>query len=326
MGKYLLRRVLNYSVMVFIATTLAYILAGTQLDPRLNFDRTNPRLDWDSVMSTLTKQNINPETPILERYWKWLGGIFRWDWGQTWQGGDVGTEISGRIWVSIRLVTIGFVLGASLGILLGAWAATRQYKASDTAFTLWSLITFSTPTFVIAVVLQILATQFNRRTGWNWFEFLGETGRRDDFWYSAWADRLQHLLLPTLTLVLIQVAVFSRYQRSLMLDTLNADYVRTARAKGLRRRHAVFKHALRTAMIPTATLFAFSVASVFVGATFTETLFGWHGMGEYAVTSIQRNDINGSVAVVAFTALTVFAGAIMSEIFVVMLDPRVRVD
>ena len=82
-------------------------------------------------------------------------------------------------------------------------------------------------------------------------------------------------------MTVIGVASFSRYQRSLMLDTLNADYVRTARAKGLRQNKAVFKHALRTAMIPTGTLFAFGIAAVFVGATFTETLFGWHGMGEY---------------------------------------------
>ena len=111
-----------------------------------------------------------------------------------------------------------------------------------------------------------------------------------------------------------------------MLDTLNADYVRTARAKGLRQNKAVFKHALRTAMIPTGTLFAFGIAAVFVGATFTETLFGWHGMGEYLITTLTHNDINGVVAVAAFTAMTFFLGAILSEIFVVALDPRVRVS
>jgi peptide/nickel transport system permease protein len=139
-------------------------------------------------------------------------------------------------------------------------------------------------------------------------------------------DRAEHLLLPTLTLAIPSIAIYSRYQRSLMLDTLHADYVRTARAKGLTKRRAVFKHALRTALIPVGTLFAFSLAAVFTGATFTETLFGWHGMGEYLVTSINGQDVNGAVAVAAFGAIVFFVGAVLSEIFVVVLDPRVRVS
>jgi len=327
LGRYLIKRTVNYLVMLFLATSFTYLLAGTALDPRLNFDRTNPRLNWDSILKTLTDNNINPETPVFTRYWTWLKGVvLHWDWGVTYKGGAVTEEIAGRVWVSFRLVTPGFLIGVVLGILLGAWTATRQYRTSDNAFTLWSLITISTPTAVIAVVLQILATKFNRATGWSWFEFLGERGPHSGAWISPFLDRLQHLLLPTLTLIILQVAVFSRYQRSLMLDTLNADYVRTARAKGLLRRDALFKHALRTAMIPTTTLFAFGIASVFVGATFTETLFGWHGMGEYLILALQKNDINGTVAVTAFAAVTYFIGAMLSEIMVVALDPRVRVS
>jgi len=326
-GRYLLRRTLNYVVLIILATMLTYFLAGNTLDPQLNFDRTNPRLDWNSVQSTLSKLHINPNDPIIERFWYWVKGVvLHWDWGMNPKGGMVNDEISARIWVSVRLVSIGFMAGVIFGVLLGAWTATRQYKASDHAFTLWSLVVISTPTVVIAVVLQIVATQFNRRTGWDWFEFLGETGRHSGSWISPWLDRAQHLVLPTITLSIIGIASYSRYQRNLMLDTLNADYVRTARAKGLRRRKAVFKHALRTALIPTGTLFAFEVASIFVGATFTETLFGWHGMGEYLITSLRNNDVNGVVAVTSFTALCVLAGAILSEIFVVLLDPRVRVS
>ena len=318
---------MNYAAMLFIATTVTYLLAGSYLDPRLNFDKTNPRLDWDSINAQLTSMNINPEQSVFSRYWIWLKGVvLHWDWGYNVTGGHVNDDVAGRIWVSVRLVTIGFVLGAVLGIVLGAWQATRQYKASDQAATLWSLIILSTPTPVIIVVLQIVAIHFNRWTGWNWFEFLGESGRHSGSWISPFLDRLQHLLLPTITLTVLGVASFSRYQRSLMLDTLNADYVRTARAKGLRQNKAVFKHALRTAMIPTGTLFAFGIAAVFVGATFTETLFGWHGMGEYLITTLTKNDINGVVAVAAFTAMTFFLGAVLSEIFVVALDPRVRVS
>lgn len=330
MGKYLLKRSLNYLVMVLIATTVTFFLAATYLDPRLTKFNCTQNPDLARCLSNATKVmdslRINPDEPIFQRYWYWLGRVFHWDWGRTPGGGLVNDQIANRIWVSMRLVTIGFVLGTAIGVLLGAWTATRQYKLSDRAVTLWALLVISTPTAVIAVVTQILATRVNRATGLPIFEFLGETGRRGESWFSPFADRIQHLILPTITLTVLGIASYSRYQRSLMLDTLNADYVRTARAKGLRRRPAVFKHALRTALIPTGTLFAIGIPSIFVGATFTEVLFGWHGMGEYFINSITQQDVNGVVAVTAFSAVCYFVGAMLAEIFVVVLDPRVRVS
>ena len=329
MGKYLLKRTLNYLVMVVIATSITFVLAASYLDPRLSkFNCTQnqePIRCMENAQKVMTSLRINPSEPIFQRYFYWAGRVLHWDWGRTPTGGFVNNEISGRIWVSFRLVTIGFVLGAVIGVLIGAWTATRQYKASDRAITLWALLVISTPTAVIAVVSQILATKVNRATGWDLFEFLGETGRRGPHWYSPMADRIQHLILPTITLSILGIASYSRYQRNLMLDTLNADYVRTARAKGLRKRRAVFKHALRTALIPTGTLFAIGIPGIFVGATFTEVLFGWRGMGEYFITSINQQDVNGVVAVTAFSAVCYFVGAVLAEVFVVALDPRVRV-
>ena len=326
MGRYLLKRTLNYLVMLFVAVTLAYFLAASRLNPRLLYDITNPNLDWDSINGALSDRNLNPDESVWSRYWGWLSGVLRWDWGEKPKAGEVNQEIANRVWVSVRLVTGGFLIGTLTGIVAGAWSATKQYKLGDRAITMSSLLLISTPTFVVAVVLQILAIKFNRATGWNWFEFLGEEGRHSGSWISPWLDRAQHLLLPTITLALGGFAIYSRYQRNMMLDTLHADYVRTARAKGLSRRKAVFKHALRTALIPVGTLFAFSAAGVFVGATFTEILFGWHGMGEYLVTSISGQDVHGAVAVAAFAGVTVFIGAMLSEVFVVLLDPRFRVS
>jgi len=102
--------------------------------------------------------------------------------------------------------------------------------------------------------------------------------------------------------------------------------VRTAQAKGLRRRNALVKHALRTALIPSATLFAYSFGLVFVGAVFVESIFGWHGMGEWLVQSIQRNDINATAAVSCFTAVMVLVAGLLSDVFYALLDPRIRVS
>ena len=135
----------------------------------------------------------------------------------------------------------------------------------------------------IATVADPSSERVNTLLGVQLFEYTGETS--PDAIGGVWnqfVDRLQHLVLPTFTLALAAVAGYSRYQRNAMLDVLNQDFIRTARAKGLTRRHALFKHGLRTALIPMATLFAYRVAGLLTGAVFTEKIFGWHGMGEWA--------------------------------------------
>ena len=323
---YLARRLLNYAVLLFVAVTLTYFLAGTQLDPSSLYREGSQNLSQESVQTMLTNYNINTNDPVLGRYWIWLTNVVTdWNWGRTPMGASVNALVADRIWVSARLITIGSFLGITLGVALGAWAATRQYSVSDRLTTLASLVIISTPVIVIAVVLQMLAVLFNQATGTQFFEFIGETGRYGDYFGAQLVDRLQHLLLPTLTLTLAYVAFYSRIQRNLMLDTLGADYVRTARAKGLRKGKALSRHALRTSLIPTGTYFAFSMATIFVGSAFVETVYGWHGMGIYAVNAIQQHDINGTVAVAAFAGMCVLIGAMLADIMVAILDPRVRV-
>ncbi len=327
MSRFLLRRLLNYLVLLFVAVSLAYMLAGTSMNPISVFDRTNPNLDIAAIERMLTEFNLNKDVPLLERYWNWLQGVVTsWDWGRTPQGGYVNEILSVRIWVSVRLITIGSFIGIIGGVALGAWSATKHHKLADHVVTLISLIIISTPVIVLATLLQIGAIQFNNITGTNFFEFMGETGTIGSYPGADLVNRLQHLLLPTISMSLGGIATYSRYQRNLMLDTLGADYVRTARAKGLRKGTAVRRHALRTALVPMATYFAFVIAGLFTGATITERVYAWHGMGDYSITSITGQDINGTVAVVAFSAACTFAGLMLADIFTVVVDPRVRVS
>jgi peptide/nickel transport system permease protein len=326
-GSYIARRVANYVVLLFIAVSLSYFLAATQLHPRMLYQLINPPLDPVSVETNLRSRNLSDQVPLLERYWVWLKGVvLHWDWGQAPKGGEVVAEVGRRIGVSIRLITLGSLLGTLLGVLLGAWTATRQYRPSDRASTAGSLFILSIPAFVIASALQVFATKLNNATGLRMFEFVGETGDHGSYPGAAILDRAQHLLLPTIALTLINLAFFSRIQRNLMLDALGSDFVRTARAKGLRRSRAVMKHALRTSLIPTGTYFAFSIATLFTGATFMEIMFSFHGMGEYGVSTITGQDVNGTVAVVAFSGACVLVGAVLSDIAVAILDPRVRLS
>lgn len=325
MGLYLLKRLLNYAILLIVATNLSWLLAATQLNPRSLYEVANPPIDPVSIENNLRSRNLSDQVPLTERWFVWSRNIvFHWNWGQSPRGGHVGEEIERRIWVSVRLITLGSLLGAALGVLIGTWTATRQYRLSDRTFTFLALLGLSVPSFVIASLLQVMATWFNTTTGTRFFEFVGETGARGDWFGAGLVDRLQHLLLPTIALTILGAAFFSRIQRNVMLDSLDSGFVRTARAKGLRRSQAIAKHALRVSLIPTCTYFAFSVATLFVGAAFMEIIFSFHGMGDYGVKTIQGQDVHGAVATAAFGGLCVLLGALLADFMVAWLDPRVR--
>jgi peptide/nickel transport system permease protein len=320
----MLRRFVNYLILVFIATSLAYILASVSLHPKSNYLGRNPRPSDAVINSTLDSINANPNTPILDRYGHWLDDIVHGDLGTEVQGGSVNADVGRRLWVSGQLLVIGTIVGGLAGVAVGAWSAVRQYKFSDHFFTVTSFIVLSVPVFVLAILLQLLAVEINKWVGHRVLQYSGEFDPHVSGTLNVFINRLDHLILPTVVLVLVGAAFLSRYQRNAMLDVLASDYVRTARAKGLRRRTALTKHALRTALIPAITIFVYTFALIFVGATFTEEIFGWHGMGELFVTSIQSNDINATTAVTLFVAILVLVAGLMQDFAVALLDPRVR--
>jgi peptide/nickel transport system permease protein len=326
MLRYIGRRLLNYAVLLYVAISLTFVLAATQLNPRALFQLRQPPIDPKIIEAQLLQYNLSDTVPLAQRYWIWLTGIFHGDWGKSPLGVDVAEQIQTRMWVSLRLLVIGTLVGIVLGVAFGAWTATRQYKVSDRVVTAVSLLIISTPAFVIGHLTQIGATWYNNVSRTRTFEFIGETGDVGDYPLAALVDRMQHLLLPTLVLIILGAASMSRIQRNLMLDSLGADYVRTARAKGLPENKAVMKHALRTALIPTGTYVAFSVATMFVGATFTERIFNFPGIGQYGVDTITNRDVFGVVAVTAFAGVCVLVGAVLSDIMVAILDPRVRLQ
>ncbi|MEA2495893.1 MAG: glutathione transport system permease protein, partial [Thermoleophilaceae bacterium] len=324
----LLRRLANWVVLVLLATSAAYMLAGVALDPRSNYSqRPPPRPPEHVIDRKLDEVNLNDKTPILQRYGRWAKGVAHGDFGRSWDDNSINDELWRKVGVSARLLLIASILGSILGVLAGAWGAVRQYKPSDHVVTVSSFVILSIPTFVLAVVLEIVAVGINGAVGHKVFVYTGEyTPGLAGGWWAHLGDRVQHLILPSLTLILGEIAIFSRYQRSAMLDVLGSDFVRTAQAKGLRRRTALLKHALRTALIPSATLFAYNVGLLFIGATFVEIIFGWHGMGEWLVTSIRSNDVNAVAAVSCFTAFLVLVAGLLSDVFYALLDPRIRVN
>ncbi|MEU7894593.1 ABC transporter permease [Nonomuraea sp. NPDC049152] len=325
MGTYLLRRLLSSVILVAIAASLAYLLAASSLNPRANYEGRQPPIPAGVVDSTLDEYNLNDKAPLLERYGTWVSGLVRGDFGKTWDGGSVNDQMVRRIGVSLRLLLIGTILGSALGVAVGAFAAIRQYRFSDRAIGIASFVIMAVPVFVLATLLTMGATGINNALGHTLIEYTGEYNPALSG-TDQLLNRLNHLILPTLSLCLGQIAFYSRIQRNMMLDVLGQDFVRTAQAKGLSRRTALYKHALRTALIPAATYFAFAFGTMLTGATFTEKIFGWHGMGAWLVESIQHNDTNSVAAVALFAAVCVLVAGLLSDLLVAALDPRVRVS
>ncbi|MFE9427657.1 ABC transporter permease [Kitasatospora sp. NPDC006697] len=327
MLRYLAKRLAYYLVLLVVSVFLAYALASSALNPRAYFEEKQPRPSAAAVDRQLTALNINGHTPVVVRFGRWTEDlVVHGDLGRTIHGTSVNADFGRRLLVSLRLLVIGSLLGMVLGVAIGVWGAVRQYRFSDRALTLVSFVLLSTPVFLLALLLKNGAIALNQATGHQLINFTGyESPGLKGGLAAHLGDWSVHLLLPTLSLALIGLATYSRYQRGTMLDVLGSDYLRTAEAKGLTRRQALLRHGLRTAVIPMSTLFAYNFLAIFTGATFTEIIFTWHGMGEWFIQSIQENDTNSVVAVTLFTAVTVLLSGLLADTLHAALDPRVRV-
>lgn len=324
---YLVRRSLGWLLMIVVATNLTYFLAWNFLDPRSNYVGRRPPLSEDQIINTLAPRNLSDTVPLIERWWTWFTGILlRWDWGVSPTGGSVNEQVGYRMWVSAELVLGATILTTILGIALGVYTASRQYKLADRIGQATSIITMNIPIVVAAFAVVLLAIGLNDATGTRVFFVTGNASKGLEGFFPVLVDVLQHLTLPTIALVLTGYASIHFLQRSLLLDNISADYVRTARAKGLTKQQAIRKHALRTSLIPVATQVAFTIPAVFTGAVLTESIFAWEGMGKYFIDAISKNDIHGTVAIAAFGAVLTAIGAILADLAVVVLDPRVRVN
>jgi len=331
MARFLLRRLLYLSVLVVVSTSAAYVLAATQLNPRARYEGRNPPPPPEVVDAALDALNMNDKIPVLTRFGRWVGGVFHGDLGRTIENSSVNEEIDRRMWVSLRLMLVGSLLGTLLGVAAGAYGAVKQYRMADHALTVFSFVTLSIPAVVIGVLFKNAGIGLNNVLGFTGeTKLLYTTGEltpgMDPWTWAGMVNRFAHLVLPSLVLTVMAIAFYGRYQRNAMLDVLGSDFLRTAQAKGLRRTRALITHGLRTALIPMATLFAYQFALLFVGATFTERIFGWHGMGEYFVDAVIKSDVNSVAAITLFVAVLVLIAGFLSDVAYAALDPRVRVS
>jgi peptide/nickel transport system permease protein len=254
----------------------------------------------------------------------------RLNWGVSFQGGgDVWDLVFSRVGATFRLGFTALAIALIIGIPLGIYQAIRQYSFFDQLGTIGAFLAFSTPIFIIGVGLQIvLALYLEKWTGVKLFFVAG----MNDPAYSSFTvgekiiDTFQHLALPAISIALISLAGYSRFQRASMLEVLHSDYLRTAKAKGLPRRTVIVKHALRNAMIPIVTLVSLDIAFMIGGAIITESIFGWPGVGRLYISAIATIDYPVVMAIVMIIGVGIVIMNIVADVLYGVLDPRVRYD
>lgn len=320
MLKFVVRRLVSYVVMLFVAISGVYFLASWFLDPRSNYLAMRPVPPKSSIDASLTYANINDETPIIQRYWDWLQGVvLHWDWGYSPIGEPINNVIWHRAAISLQLVTVATILSVVIGIALGVATAIRKYGALDQFMNAVSAFFLVIPVFVLALLVVLFYLWLHGTFGVDWFAVAGIGD-------GSFGSYIRHLLLPTLVITLVGYVTFHLTQRSYLLDTINADYVRTARAKGIPKNVAIRRHALRTSLIPTAFGVALTMTTMITGALFVERVFSIHGAGLYFLETLTKNNINGAVAVAFLAGAATCAGLLLADIFVAFLDPRIRIS
>ena len=281
------------------------------------------------------RENLGLDKPIFVQYGLFLKDALRGDLGDSIvTGRPVTTELLTRLPATLELTTFAMLIAILVGIPVGVISAVRQYSLLDKSTSVLALTGISMPIFWLAMILVVIF-------GVN-LELLPFPGRLDPTTgitaitglvlvdslltlnFAGFWDGLLHLIMPALALATIPMAVIMRMTRSSMLEVMNEDYVRTARAKGVVPWRVVFKHALRNAMLPTITVIGLQTGLLMGGAIITETIFSWPGIGLYTYNSISSRDYASIQGVVLYAALLFVLVNLLVDILYAILDPRVR--
>jgi len=261
---------------------------------------------------------------IIDGYIYWLGQAIQGNFGDSWYYSiPVVDEFKKVIWNSFYLGVAAFVLEIFIAIPLGVVAAKKQYSITDYSVTVVSLIGISLPTFFVATVMKLI---FSVKLGW--FDISGMIGR-DYLSLSAFQqffDVAKHFIMPIITLTVVSIGGMMRYTRTNMLEVLNSDYIRTARAKGLSERKVINHHAFRNTLIPIVTIIGGSLPGLFAGALITETLFAIEGIGYASYHAMIAGDIPFTMFYLSFMAILTLLGTLISDVLYAVVDPRVRIN
>lgn len=317
---YISRRALYSIPVILIAAFLLFWFVRETFDPCAR-----ARTSKDVTAVSRCHEQFNLNDPIPVQFGNWLSNAAQGDLGDSERTADsVQAMIERAMWFTVQLIFWGILVSAFLSISLGVYSAIRQYSIGDYTFTALAFIGLAMPPFWFGLLaIQFLAVGpkmwFNLDEPWFYFVGLhsnGQTGINLDY--------ARHLILPVMTLTVQIIAEWSRFQRASMLDVMSADYIRTARAKGVPRRKVVVRHALRNALVPLVTVMALDIGALFGGLIITEKIFSIPGMGRLFIDALTAGDAPVLVAWMIVTAIFIVAFNLIADVLYGVLDPRIR--
>ena len=324
MTTYAIRRVLQTIPILFIISVLLFIMVRSAPGGPLTAARRNPNISKEQIEAIEEKLGLNDPLPV--QYGRWLGDMFKGDMGESIKfRRPVSEMINERIPNTLLLVGVSFLVTLLIAIPIGIWSARKPYSPFDYIVTTVTFIGQSIPVYWLGLGLIVIfyVTLKNPISGEPFFPVGGMNTRGKE---GELLDTLWHLALPVTALSMGWVAWYSRFLRSSMLDVLHEDYIRTARAKGMKEQMVHYKHALQNAILPLVTLIALDLPSLFAGALFVETIFSWPGMGRLFWDAAKGRDYPVLLGVVMITATLIIVCNILADLAYGWLDPRVKYE
>lgn len=315
MARFLLGRLAQSAVLLFIVSIIGFgVLHLAPGGPLAQFAMT-PGISPDDLARMARELGLDRPLPL--QYFEWFTRLLSGDWGHSYRDSrPVLHVIASRFPATLELVASATLIAVLLGVWIGVMGAIRRYSIYDMLATIGAMIALSIPTFWFGLV--VIYT-FSVNLGW-----LPAGNRMTIGGDGSFLDRLHHLIAPALVLALVQVAIWSRYMRSSMLDVINQDYIRTARAKGLPERQILRRHAMRNALLPMIALAGVELPALLGGALVTETVFTWPGMGRLLLDSLSYRDYPVVMGILMVAAVLALLGNLLADIAAAVVDPRIR--
>jgi peptide/nickel transport system permease protein len=322
MTRYIIRRLLGMIPLLLGISFLVYamlnLVPGSPTD-QFEFSPNIKPADLERI-----RQNLGLDAPWYQRYFIWLGNALQGDLGISFRN-YVPVEISLKAALpnTLLLSATALIISIVFAIPVGVVAAVKRNSIFDRVTTIFATVFYSMPTIWLGMLMIILfAVKFQE---WG-LPSLPVAGTHDLRTGGGFWDRIEHLIMPAMCLALVSLAGWTRYIRSQMLEVIRQDYIRTADAKGLTRRDSIMGHAFKNAVLPLVTLIGLDIPSLFGGALVIENVFGYRGVGQLTIESLNANDYSVAMACIMMLAILTVIGNLIADILYGVLDPRVRYD
>ena len=314
MLRYLAGRLWQSLILLLLVSVIGFAVLNLAPGGPLSQYTLTPGMTKEALDRIAEQMGLNRPLPI--QYLDWFWRLVQGDWGRSYRDGQpVLSIIGGHLFATLLLMGFSTLISIILGTWIGVMGATRRYSLFDTLATVGAMVALSIPTFWFGLVAIYL---FSLKLKWL------PAGNMFTVGDGSFADYAIHLIMPSIVLALVNVAVWSRYMRTATLDVINQDFVRTAKAKGLRPRRVLVKHVIGNALLPMITLAGLQIPTILSGALVTETVFTWPGMGRLFLDSLGYSDYPVIMGLLMFSAILVLIGNLIADLLVAFVDPRIR--